>query len=168
MRRSAARARPLRGTSRAAGGGHRREGVTALGAVATGTGFVQAGGWRGPLAGQSEAGSALWRGLAEAARARTGRSKPRERPVRADPEVHDAGPLGQGRHLGSTIRLLTRRDELQQRLDAIRADYRRGLPADFAEQAAELENAEVLAAISRAAAEELDGVHAELRRRGLI
>ena len=111
---------------------------------------------------------APWRGLAEAARARTGRSKPRERPVRADPEAHDAGPLGQGRHLGSTIRLLTRRDELQQRLDAIRADYRRGLPADFAEQAAELENAEVLAAISRAAAEELDGVHAELRRRGLI
>ena len=70
------------------------------------------------------------------------------------------------RHV-SDEKLLQRRDELQKRLTAIRADYQRGLPADFAEQATELENAEVLAGISRAAAEELDAVLAELRARGL-
>lgn len=63
--------------------------------------------------------------------------------------------------------LRQRRDELQQRLDAIKADYRRGLPADSDEQAIELENAEVLAEISRVAANELAQVEQELRQLGV-
>ncbi|MFZ5842457.1 MAG: hypothetical protein ACOY3E_06085 [Pseudomonadota bacterium] len=62
--------------------------------------------------------------------------------------------------------LRQRRDELQQRLDAIKADYRRGLSADSDEQAIELENAEVLAEISRVAANELAKVEQELRQLG--
>ncbi|MFN4289561.1 MAG: hypothetical protein ACK4E7_01625 [Permianibacter sp.] len=62
--------------------------------------------------------------------------------------------------------LRQRRDELQQRLDAIKADYRRGLSADSDEQAIELENAEVLAEISRVAANELAQVEQELRQLG--
>ena len=63
--------------------------------------------------------------------------------------------------------LRQRRGELQQRLDAIKADYRRGLSADSDEQAIELENAEVLAEISRVAATELDQVEQELRQLGV-
>lgn len=63
--------------------------------------------------------------------------------------------------------LRQRRDELQQRLDAIKADYQRGLSADSDEQAIELENAEVLAEISRVAATELDRVEQELRQLGV-
>lgn len=62
--------------------------------------------------------------------------------------------------------LRQRRDELQQRLDAIKADYRRGLSADSDEQAIELENADVLAEISRVAANELAQVEQELRQLG--
>ena len=62
--------------------------------------------------------------------------------------------------------LRQRRDELQRRLDAIKADYRRGLSADSDEQAIELENAEVLAEISRVAANELAQVEQELRQLG--
>ena len=43
--------------------------------------------------------------------------------------------------------LLRRRDELRERLNAIKRDYGRGLDKDFEEQAIELENAEVLAGI---------------------
>lgn len=64
--------------------------------------------------------------------------------------------------------LRQRRDELQQRLDAIKADYRRGLSADSDEQAIELENAEVLAEISRVAANELAKVEQELRQLGAV
>ena len=63
--------------------------------------------------------------------------------------------------------LRQRRDELQQRLDAIKADYRKGLSADSDERAIELENAEVLAEISRVAATELDQVEQELRQLGV-
>ncbi len=55
-------------------------------------------------------------------------------------------------------RLRNRRDELRERLAAIRRDYGRGLEPDFAEQAVELENAEVLAEIARVSAEELERV----------
>jgi hypothetical protein len=65
-----------------------------------------------------------------------------------------------------TARLLARRDELRQRLEAIRRDYGRGLPADSGEQALELENAEVLAEIARVTAEELAKVEESLRKSG--
>ena len=58
--------------------------------------------------------------------------------------------------------LLRRRAELQERLDAIKRDYRQGLDADFEEQAVQLENAEVLAGIAKAAAQELEQVEREL------
>lgn len=57
--------------------------------------------------------------------------------------------------------LRRRRDELRERLAAIKRDYGRGLNPDLSEQAIELENAEVLAGIAKAAAEEL----AEVERR---
>ncbi len=60
--------------------------------------------------------------------------------------------------------LTARRSELLARLDAIRRDYANGLPADFEEQAQQLENAEVLQEISRLAAEELGQVEAALVR----
>lgn len=60
-----------------------------------------------------------------------------------------------------------RREELLQRLSAIKADYREGLAADFSEQAVELENAEVQAEISRLAAAELERVEHELRQLGI-
>ena len=63
--------------------------------------------------------------------------------------------------------LRQRRDELQKRLDAIKADYRRGLSADSDEQAIELENADVLAEIGRVAANELAQVEQELRQLGV-
>ena len=58
--------------------------------------------------------------------------------------------------------LLQRRDELIERLDAIKKDYGRGLDPDFEEQAEQLENAEVLAGIAKAAAEELEQVEKQL------
>lgn len=58
--------------------------------------------------------------------------------------------------------LLARRDELRARLAAIEKDYRQGLDADAEEQAVQLENAEVLDAIARSAAEELRQVEARL------
>ena len=58
--------------------------------------------------------------------------------------------------------LLTRRDELVARLESIEKDYRGGLDADSAERAVQLENAEVLDGIARAAAEELEQVERRL------
>jgi hypothetical protein len=58
--------------------------------------------------------------------------------------------------------LRKRRDELRARLAQIDQDYRRGLPADAEEQAIQLENAEVLAGIAKATAEELEAVEARL------
>lgn len=60
--------------------------------------------------------------------------------------------------------LIQKRDELQQRLDAIKRDYGNGLDADFEEQAQQLENAEVLAEISRVTLEELQKVTVALAR----
>ena len=51
--------------------------------------------------------------------------------------------------------LEARRRELIERLDAIKRDYGRGLDQDFAEQAVQLENAEVLGEIARVTVEEL-------------
>lgn len=59
-------------------------------------------------------------------------------------------------------RLGRRRDELRARLEAIRADYRRGLDADLEEQAVQLENAEVLQGIASAAAAELEQIERRL------
>lgn len=60
--------------------------------------------------------------------------------------------------------LEAKRDQLQQRLNAIQKDYASGLSADSEERAVELENAEVLAEISRVAAEELAAVNELLAR----
>lgn len=60
--------------------------------------------------------------------------------------------------------LLTKRDELANRLQKINLDYRQGLEPDFAEQAQQLENAEVLAEIARVTAEELGTIDAALQR----
>lgn len=54
--------------------------------------------------------------------------------------------------------LLDKRDELRARLQAIQDDYRKGLSADSEEQAAELENRDVLEEIARATAEELQRI----------
>ena len=54
--------------------------------------------------------------------------------------------------------LLKKRDELQARLEAIQEDYGRGLNADSEERAQELENADVLAEISRVTLEELEKI----------
>lgn len=61
--------------------------------------------------------------------------------------------------------LLKKRDELKNRLDAIKADYGRGLDADSEEQAQELENAEVLAEISRVTLEELEAIEKLLAKK---
>jgi hypothetical protein len=62
--------------------------------------------------------------------------------------------------------LTKRRDELQTRLESIEKDYRAGLPADAEEQAMQLENAEVLAGIAKATAEELARIQARLEELG--
>ena len=58
--------------------------------------------------------------------------------------------------------LLAKRDELRARLEAIKNDYRQGLNADSEERAVELENAEVLEAITRSTVEELQRIEARL------
>jgi RNA polymerase-binding transcription factor DksA len=55
-----------------------------------------------------------------------------------------------------------KRARLRARLEAIEQDYRSGLDADSEEQAQQLENAEVLAGIARAAAEELERIEKRL------
>ena len=60
--------------------------------------------------------------------------------------------------------LSKRRDELLERLDAIKKDYGKGLDPDWEEQATQLENAEVLAEISRVTAEELNKVQQAIER----
>jgi DnaK suppressor protein len=58
--------------------------------------------------------------------------------------------------------LQNKRRELIERLEAIEADYRRGLDQDAEEQAIQLENAEVLDGIARAARAELERVEKAL------
>jgi hypothetical protein len=60
--------------------------------------------------------------------------------------------------------LEARRQELVERLDAIKRDYGRGLDKDFEEQAVQLENAEVLAEIARVTADELGTVNRAIAR----
>ena len=72
--------------------------------------------------------------------------------------------------LGETMRdteekLLERKLELVERLNAIRADLARGLAADSEEQAIQLENLEVLQEIQRLANEELKSIENELAER---
>lgn len=60
--------------------------------------------------------------------------------------------------------LTKRRDELLNRLNAIKKDYSQGLDKDWEEQATQLENADVLAEISRVTAEELNDVQQAIER----
>jgi len=58
--------------------------------------------------------------------------------------------------------LIRKRDELLARLNAIKADYQRGLDPDSEERAQQLENAEVLEGIQKATSEELDLIEKKL------
>lgn len=60
--------------------------------------------------------------------------------------------------------LLAKRAELLDRLDAINRDYANGLDRNMEEQAIQLENAEVLEALSRQAVEELEAISRKLDR----
>ncbi len=60
--------------------------------------------------------------------------------------------------------LIEQRNRLRDRLRAIEADYRRGLDADLEDQAQQLENAEVLAGIANATAQELERLEIEIER----
>ncbi len=63
-------------------------------------------------------------------------------------------------------KLVTKRDELRDRIDRIEADYRKGLDADSEEQAQQLQNAEVLEGIAKAASEELQRIEKLLEEMG--
>ena len=52
--------------------------------------------------------------------------------------------------------LLSKKQELQERIDRIKKDIAGGLEADFAEQATQLENRDVLLEIMRVSQEELE------------
>ena len=56
-----------------------------------------------------------------------------------------------------------RRDELQQRLDAVKRDLGGGLDRDLEDQAQQLENRDTLLEIARVAEQELRDVEAQLR-----
>jgi hypothetical protein len=58
--------------------------------------------------------------------------------------------------------LIKKRDELAERLHAIKEDYQKGLDPDSEERAQQLENAEVLEGIAKATAEELDRIEKQL------
>ena len=58
--------------------------------------------------------------------------------------------------------LRKKRDELRQRIQRIEDDYRKGLDRDSKERAVQLENAEVLDGIARAAAEELERIEKKI------
>lgn len=60
--------------------------------------------------------------------------------------------------------LIKQRDQLRQRLDAIREDFAKGLDQDWEEQAVQLENAEVLNEIARVTAEELNKIEVAVDR----
>ncbi|MCW8983012.1 MAG: hypothetical protein OQK13_03120 [Gammaproteobacteria bacterium] len=63
-------------------------------------------------------------------------------------------------------KLINKRDELRARIDKIEADYREGLDADSEERAQQLENAEVLEGIAKAASEELQRIEKVLEEMG--
>ena len=58
--------------------------------------------------------------------------------------------------------LLKKRKELMDRVEAIRADYRRGLDADSEERAQQLENRETLEEIERVSLEEIARIDEQL------
>ena len=58
--------------------------------------------------------------------------------------------------------LRVKRDALRERLETIQQDYKKGLSADSDDQAIELENADVLEGIAKAAAEELNQIEEKL------
>lgn len=60
--------------------------------------------------------------------------------------------------------LIKQREQLRQRLDAIREDFAKGLDQDWEEQAVQLENAEVLNEIARVTAEELSKIEVAVER----
>ena len=60
--------------------------------------------------------------------------------------------------------LTAKRDELLNRVESIKKDFRRGLNKDSSEQAVELENAEVLDEIARVSMEELAKVNVAIER----
>jgi len=62
--------------------------------------------------------------------------------------------------------LIEKRDELRARLEAIRADVRKGLEPDLEERAIQLQNDEVLEGIAAATAAELEQVEARLAELG--
>ena len=74
--------------------------------------------------------------------------------------------MASGKH-GKTImnrkELEQKRDQLQQRLDAVRRDLAGGLDRDLEEQAQQLENEETLQEIVRVTEQELRDVQARLR-----
>jgi hypothetical protein len=59
--------------------------------------------------------------------------------------------------------LIRKRKELVDRLDAIKADYRRGLDADSEERAVQLENRETLEEIERVTLEEIARIDEQLK-----
>lgn len=59
-------------------------------------------------------------------------------------------------------RLIEQRDELRARLEAIKADIRKGLEPDLEERAIQLQNDEVLEGIANVTAAELEKVEARL------
>lgn len=61
--------------------------------------------------------------------------------------------------------LITRRDELRARIEAIHADIGRGLDKDYEEQSIQLENLEVLQEIVRVAEQELREVEMRIAGR---
>lgn len=61
--------------------------------------------------------------------------------------------------------LVQRRDELRERLAAIRRDIGGGLERDLEEQAQQLENRETLMEIARVAESELAGIERQLAER---
>lgn len=60
--------------------------------------------------------------------------------------------------------LQRQREELLERIEAIKADYASGLDHDFEEQAQQLENAEVLEALLKQAYDELALIDSKLDR----
>lgn len=61
-------------------------------------------------------------------------------------------------------KLVHKRDELQKRVDAIKSDFAGGRSADFAEQATETENDDVLRSLKREAEREIRQINQALER----
>ena len=60
--------------------------------------------------------------------------------------------------------LIAKRDELKQRLEKIKQDFKKGLDADSGERAVQLENADVLNEIARTTEEELLSLEEKIRQ----